>query len=194
MTKGCPRQCPFCHVKGIQGTKVYDFADLSEFWSGQKEIKLLDPNLTASPNYEKHMQQLADSKAWIDFTQGLDVRMMDKVHIDMLNAVKFKRIHFAWDNPKDDLKNKFRLVSEHLKGFSRVKVSCYVLTNYKSTFDQDLYRVQTLRDFGVQPYVMIYRKNTAPDNLKKLQRWCSPFIFWKCKSWEEYKYSKGEKE
>lgn len=187
LTKGCPRQCPFCHVKAIQGTRVYDFAPLSEFWHGQKEIKLLDPNLTASRNWDAHIEELAASRAWVDFTQGLDARMLTESKIEGLNRVKFKRIHFAWDNPKDDLKPKFELIAKHLTRFRKERVSCYVLTNYNSTFEEDLYRVQILRELRIQPYVMIYRKPTAPKEVRQLQRWCSPFIFWKVPTFEEYR-------
>lgn len=190
LTKGCPRRCPFCHVKGIQGTQTYDFAPLSEFWHDQPNIKLLDPNLTASVHWDAHLKQLANSKAWVDFTQGLDARMLDKDRISGLNRIKFKRIHFAWDNPRDDLEGRFKLISEHLRGCRKETVSCYVLTNYDSSFEEDLYRVQTLRTLRIQPYVMIYRKPTAPKELKQLQRWCSPFIFWSVPTFEEYK--KGE--
>ena len=138
LTKGCPRRCPFCHVAGIQGTRVYDFALLNEFWRGQPKIKLLDPNLTASMNFERHVEQLARSKAWVDFTQGLDARMLTESRIKALNDVKFKRIHFAWDNPRDDLEPKFELISRYLKRCNKNYVSCYVLTNYDSTFEQDL--------------------------------------------------------
>lgn len=187
MTRGCPRHCPFCHVTGMQGTKVYDYAPLSEFWHGQPMIKLLDANLTASVNFEKHIKDLADSKAYIDFTQGLDIRMLDKTRIEALNAVKFRRIHFAWDNPKDDLEGKFELLTRHLKRFRKERVSCYVLTNYNSTFEEDLYRVETLRKLRIQPYVMIYRKPTAPENVRHLQRYANPIVFWKLKNFEEYK-------
>lgn len=186
MTKGCPRRCPFCHVAGMQGTAVIDFAPLDEFWRGQKEIKLLDPNLTASVNYAEHIRQLAESGAWVDFTQGLDARMLNEQRISLLNAVKFKRIHFAWDNPKDDLRPKFELISRHLKHFRKERVSCYVLTNYNSTFEEDLYRVETLKSLKIQPYVMIYRKNTAPHEVRQLQRYCNPIITWKLKSFKEY--------
>ena len=74
LTKGCPRGCDFCHVKDMQGQATRTVARLSEFWNGQKNIKLLDPNLTASPEWRMHFQDLKDSKAYIDFTQGLDAR------------------------------------------------------------------------------------------------------------------------
>ena len=50
-------------------------ADLSEFWDGQREIKLLDANLLACPDHERLILQLAESRAYVDFSQGLDIRL-----------------------------------------------------------------------------------------------------------------------
>jgi len=47
----------------------------------------------------------------------------------------------------------------------------YVLTNYSSTHEQDLYRVETLRDMGYDPYVMVYDRPNAPPVTRQLQRW-----------------------
>ena len=76
LTKGCPRGCDFCHVKDMQGRRVRTVARLSEFWAGQKKIVLLDPNITASPDFFLHIKDLADSRAYVDFSQGLDIRML----------------------------------------------------------------------------------------------------------------------
>ena len=45
LTRGCPRGCDFCIVKDKEGRKSVKVADLSEFWSGQPNIVLLDPNM-----------------------------------------------------------------------------------------------------------------------------------------------------
>lgn len=186
LTKGCPMQCDFCHVKNMQGTRVRTVATLDEFWNGQKNIKLLDPNLTASADWKKHMRALADSKAYVDFTQGLSAKMLTDDKIDDLNRIKWKMIHFAWDNPAEDLEPHFRRIMSRLDHARRQTVSAYVLTNYNSTHEQDLHRIMALRALNIQPYVMIYRKNTAPKETRKLQRWCNPFIFWKVPTFEEY--------
>lgn len=52
-------------------------------------------------------------------------------------------------------------------------VRVYVLTNYNTTTDQDLYRIYTIRDIGFDPYVMIYDKPHAPHITKQIQRWCN---------------------
>ena len=50
LTRGCPRGCDFCIVKEKEGQKSHKVADLSEFWNGQKNIVLLDPNMFACPD------------------------------------------------------------------------------------------------------------------------------------------------
>lgn len=187
LTKGCPRGCSFCHTKAMQGGEVYTFASLDEFWNGQKNIRLLDPNITASKDWGFHFESLARSRAYVDFTQGLDIRLMTREKCEGLNDIRWKMIHFAWDNPNDDLRSKLEFCQKHMKRWRRQIISCYVLTNYNSTHEQDLYRINTLREFHVQPYVMIYRKHTAPPETRKLQRWCNPFIFWKVPSFDEYR-------
>lgn len=78
-------------------------AELSEFWDGQKEIKLLDANLLACPDHGRLLRQLADSRAYVDFTQGLDIRLVTEDNAALLNRVRTKTLHFAWDNPQEDL-------------------------------------------------------------------------------------------
>lgn len=69
LTRGCPRGCHFCIVAEKEGRGSRKVADLSEWWRGQKEIKLLDPNLLACPEHMDLLGQLSDSGAWVDFTQ-----------------------------------------------------------------------------------------------------------------------------
>ena len=72
LTRGCPNNCGFCIVSKKEGLQSVKVADLSEFWNGQKLIKLLDANLLACKDRKALLQQLIDSRAKVDFTQGLD--------------------------------------------------------------------------------------------------------------------------
>lgn len=76
LTRGCCNDCSFCIVTKKEGACAHKVADLSEFWRGQKYIKLLDANLLACKDRETLLQQLIKSGAWVDFTQGLDARFM----------------------------------------------------------------------------------------------------------------------
>ena len=70
LTRGCPRCCPFCIVSTKEGRESRKVANLSEWWAGQKYIKLLDPNLLAAPEADSLLKQLCYSGAYIDFING----------------------------------------------------------------------------------------------------------------------------
>lgn len=58
LTRGCPRECDFCIVGKKEGRCSVKVADLSEFWNGQKNIVLLDPNMFACRDWKDLSQQL----------------------------------------------------------------------------------------------------------------------------------------
>lgn len=179
LTRGCPRGCRFCIVAEKEGKQSKKVANLENFWRGQKYIKLLDPNLLACPDWKELMQQLSDSKAQVDFTQGLDIRLMTAEKADMIRQCKVKILHFAWDNPEDELT--FEKLKEYRKAFALPDDKCkvYVLTNFNSTHEQDLERVYRLRDIGYDPFVMVYEKWNAPKETRRLQRWCNNKIIFR---------------
>jgi hypothetical protein len=189
LTRGCPRGCKFCIVAGKEGRRSIKVADLSEFWRGQKNIELLDPNILACRQHPDLLQQLIDSGACVNFNQGLDIRLTTEANISLLNQIKVKEIHFAWDNAEDDLKpyfERYRDLAKH-KPHGRYG-TVYCLVNFGSTMEQNLYRIYTLRDLGYDPYVMVYDKPNAPREIKDLQRWCNNrFIFRSCDRFEDYK-------
>lgn len=188
LTRGCPRACDFCIVASKEGRKSYKVADLGEFWRGQKHIELLDPNLLACKDRMELLDQLIDSRAIVNFNQGLDIRLTNEEIVHKLGEMRVKRIHFAWDNPKDDLTHYFKQFSEAYKRKSSSTKAVYVLTNFNSTMDENLYRIYTLRDLGYDPYVMVYDKPHAPKEIKQLQRWVNnKFIFRSCEKFEDYK-------
>lgn len=174
LTRGCPRGCDFCIVGKKEGKCSVKVSDLSEFWRGQKNIVLMDPNMFACRDWKDLSQQLIDSGAWVDFSQGCDIRIMTPEKVNMLLQMKIKQIHFAWDNysDKDMIVPKFKEFKK-LTGWDKRKCGVYVLTNFNTTLEQDLERVYTLRDLGCSPYVMIYDKQKVPrgHDLRKLQRW-----------------------
>ena len=186
LTRGCPRQCPFCIVGRKEGAKAYRVADLSEFWNGQKNIVLLDPNLLACKDADYLLEQLVQSKSYIDFSQGLDIRLLDKSRAELIKKIRIKMLHLAWDNPKVDLSEHFQKAKEWLS-FSRQKMGVYVLVNYWSTLEEDLYRIYTLRDLGYSPYVMIYDKPNASREIRRLAAWVNnKRVFGACKRFEDY--------
>lgn len=190
LTRGCPRGCSFCIVGDKEGRRSVKVANLDEFWSGQKNIVLCDPNILACREWEDLLGQLAESKAWVDFNQGLDARLLTPQKIEALNRIKIKEIHFAWDRYEEGLVilPKLKMFKEmgKLKKAAHTAI-VYVLCNYGTTIEQDLERIYTLRDLGYWAYVMLYDKENASKEHRRMQRWCNNrFIFATCKRFEDY--------
>lgn len=218
MSRGCPKGKihKYCHVAAKEGLCSTKVADLSEFWNGQKYIELMDPNTLACKDWADILTQLAKSGAYVNFNQGVDIQLLTPEKAKLLKQVKIEHIHFAWDNYKD--KQTIVPAFETLKketGWSRHKVSVYVLINFDSTTEEDLERIYFLRSMNFQPYPMIYNKGEfftkqgrlrpmhkllerfTPEQIEhakvcqKIQRWCSPRIFWSVDRFEDYQ--KGRK-
>ena len=142
-------------------------ADLPQFWSEQRYIKLLDPNIIACPDWENLLGQLADSGAWVDFTQGIDIRLMTDEKAAAINKVKYSMLHFAWDNPAD------------MGTLEKLK-------EYRSVWKG------SQRELGYDPYIMIYDKIHAPKETRYLQRWVNnKRIFRTIKYFKDYDHTRG---
>lgn len=174
LTRGCCNNCDFCIVSQKEGTCSVKVADLSEFWRGQKYIKLLDPNLLACKDRMDLIRQLINSNAWVDFTQGLDARFITPTVAEALKGVKTKMVHFAFDSMKHSEKIVQGLeIYKQVTGLGDWKSIVYVLTNYNTTPDEDMKRIKMIQECGYMPDVRIYRKPTAPRFTRDLQRWCN---------------------
>lgn len=191
LTRGCPRGCDFCIVGKKEGRCSVKVADLSEFWRGQKNIVLLDPNMFACPDWRELSQQLIESKAWVDFSQGCDIRIMTEEKAEYIKQMKIKQVHFAWDRYEDKeiIVPKFKAFKE-ITQWDKRKLPVYVLVNFNTTLEQDLDRIYTLRDLGYWPYVMIYDKENLPKGhiTRRLQRWVNMrAVFEKIQRFEDYR-------
>ena len=188
LTRGCCNNCSFCIVSKKEGVCSRKVANLNEFWTDQKNIKLLDANLLACKEHLELLQQLADSKAKVDFTQGLDARFLNERNLELLNEINIYMLHFAFDFMKYEkqIVKGLTLARQRLKITDRNAI-VYILTNYDTTIQEDLYRVQKIREIGFSPDIRIYRKETLPKRhiLRDLQRWANNrFIYRSCEFME----------
>ena len=192
MTRGCPRQCPFCIVKDKEGIQSVKVADLSEFWHGQKNIEIMDPNLLACPSHMDLLGQLVDSGAWINIDQGLDCRLLTDENIALINQMKIKLLHFAWDNPRDKTVPRMLAKFAEVNSLDYRKRKVYCIANYWSTPEEDLERIYWLRENGYDPYLMLYDKQNAPRITRLMQRWVNnKIIFRSCERFEDYDCKRG---
>ena len=190
LSRGCPRHCSFCHVGAKEGLNSKKVADLEEFWQGQKNIVICDPNILACRQWKDLLQQLIDSKALIDINQGMDIRLMTEAKAEMIKKIQLKRLHFAWDRYEDKniILPKLKMFKD-ITGLDIRKLIVYVLCNYDTTIEQDLERIYTLREMGYWAYMMIYDKESLPKGhvLRKMERWVNNrFIFASCDKFEDY--------
>lgn len=182
LTRGCPNNCAFCIVTPKETRCSHKVADLNEFWRGQKHIDLLDPNILACKDRMELLQQLIDSKAYININQGLDARFINEEVAYKLLEMKnrLETVHFAFDFMKnEDAIIKGLKLAHDVIGFDDRKATVYMLTNYDTTLKEDIYRIRMIQESGYQPDVRIYRKATAPRYLIDLQRWCNSRILYR---------------
>ena len=154
-TRGCHRKCQFCIVPKKEG-KIKVNADIYEFWNKKhKKIMLLDNNIFSMPDhFFKITEQIRKEGLKVDFNQGLDHRLLTNAICKRLSEIKHEEYRFSFD----DIKQK-KAIFRSLKILEKhgIKRSLwYVLVGFNSTIEEDLYRLNLLRDFGQTAYVQRY--------------------------------------
>ncbi len=77
-----------------------------------EKILLLDQNLLACKERMELLEQLAASGAEVEFNGGMDVRFLNEEIIEVLRKIRVKDYHFAWDDPRELLEEKFRFFKD----------------------------------------------------------------------------------
>lgn len=191
-SRGCIRNCPFCLVRKKEGwIKPVDPVGLNP--KGEW-IEVLDNNFFANPEWDKAIVYLIKQRQPINL-HGVDVRLMNEEQAYWLNKLRLKQnIKIAWDLPNMDLTNKLKEITRYIKPY---KLTCYVLVGFNSTIEQDLHRLNTLKELKITPFVQPYRdfKNErTPSNYEiDLARWANRTQLFKSFNFEDYEPRKGFK-
>jgi len=195
-TRGCVRRCSFCHVWRKEGP-LREHSPIEEFWNPRhNKLLLLDNNFLASPLWREKLEFLIARRLKVNFSQGLDIRLIDRESARLLRLVRYydrrfkrRRLHFAWDlmETEDAVVRGIRTLREAgLKlGIKDGHLMFYVLTGYNTTFEEDLYRVKKLLELRVMPYVMIYNDRRDILVLRHFARWVNRSLYLLC-PWEKY--------
>lgn len=131
LTRGCPRLTHaqshggFCITPDKDGCVPRKVANLDEFWTGQKNVVLLDQNLLACKDRMELIQQLSDSKATFEFNGGMDARYMSDEVINAFRSVKVKDFHFAWDDPRENMLPHMEYEYQQIFGVNETVVDGY---------------------------------------------------------------------
>jgi len=174
---GCIRKCDFCIVNQKEGNiKPVKPMELNP---KGKYIRVIDNNFFSNPRWKDAIKYLQDKKQPICF-DGIDARILTEEHARALNSFKlYKRIHMAWDNPDDHIN--WGQITTWIKAY---KIMVYVLIGYNSTEEEDLYRVEMLREMKIDPFVMPYDKSDPYQ--RKFARWVNRKAIFKSVKWEDY--------
>jgi len=183
-SRGCIRQCPWCSVHTREGSfKVV--GDLLDLWDGSgKEISLLDNNILADPDhFSKICWQARIYRIRINFFQGLDFRLINRSTAMILKQTPHSRLRLSFDEPKN-YDGVDRCISELEKVGIRYN-TWFVLTNYNTTFKQDLDRINFLRRKNQKVYLARYDFRRTPKNIL-LARWTQSFKYFDKLSFPEF--------
>ena len=179
-SRGCNRNCPWCIVYEKEG-KMHPVKPKPLNPNG-RYIKVQDNNFFASSRWIAAGAGLLSWGQPVDM-QGVDVRILTPPMLGLLVKLKHeKQIKIAWDNPKDDLIPAIENMIEYIKPY---RIMCYVLIGYYDNPESDLYRVETLRGLGIDPFVMPYNKKDPYQ--KRFARWVNMKAIFKSVKWEDYK-------
>jgi hypothetical protein len=183
--RACHRGCDFCKVKDMNEPtdhrSIWDFHD-SRF----KKIALLNNNTFEDPRWRETFQEIWDAGLIFKDVSGFDVRLMNKERAEALARTRFDgQLHIAWDSMKDK-ESVCRGIWKMLEcGVKPYKIMCYVLVGYDTTEAQDLQRIEALRDWGIDPFVMPYNKEDIYQ--RKIARWVNHKAIFKTTEWRDYR-------
>jgi len=176
-SRGCIRNCPWCVVPVAEG-RIRDHAPITEFLHpDHKKLMLLDNNFLASPRWRQNLHEIAARGLKVCFNQGLDIRLVTHEVALCLSQINYRdqhfkrpRLYFAFDQPcmEKSVVNGIQLLKE--AGIPPSHLMFYVLVGYNTTLEEDLHRINLLKQEGVLPFVMPYNFRKDPP-YKDLARW-----------------------
>ena len=184
-TRGCPNRCPWCVVPKMDGNEVRHVADLTDFWCGQKVVRLLDDNIMAdSDEFCRDCEQLHDAGVKVIW-EALDIRLVTDETARALASVKqAKSLHFAWDGHSQDEAVPRGIETLKRNGIKPWRLMFYVLVGFNTKPDYDMHRIMTLHRMGANPFVMPFDKKDSYQ--RHLARWCNNKVIFKSTTFDEY--------
>ena len=154
-SRGCPNRCWFCSVPKREGYELRELPIVEGY-------NILDDNLLACSETHKNavFEMLKRQKEPLQFTGGLEAKILTETDAEKLFELKPKTMFFAYDKPRDYeplveagkiLQNAGFKTSHHI-------LRCYVLCGYKGdTFEKAEKRMRDAWAAGFMPFAMLYR-------------------------------------
>jgi hypothetical protein len=184
-TRGCIRNCKFCIVPKKEG-KVHIEGDLLDLWDGQaRQVTIMDNNILALPEqFEWVCKQARENHIKLDFNQGLDHRLITPTIAKMMANVSHTEYRLAFDHPS--YKQSVEKVIHLLREVGINRCFWYVLVGFDTTPEEDLIRVNFLRDNNQRAYVMRYETRYYEPFYVGLARWANQPRLFASMSWQQF--------
>ena len=194
--KGCRFNCKFCCVPKKEG-RPYNYNAIDEILinpNGGNRLMLLDNDFFGGENWKGNLERIIELKLKVCFVQGLNIRIITAEQAELLSKCDYrnskfnkKYLTFAWDKFRDE-----KLIINGIErcvksGIPTKNMQFFVLIGFDTTPEQDMHRVEMLRNLGAMPYVMPYNKDDKYQ--KAFTRWVNHRAIFNSVKWKDYKYA-----
>ena len=194
--KGCRFNCKFCCVPKKEG-RPYNYNSIDEILinpNGGNRLMLLDNDFFGGENWKGNLERIIELKLKVCFVQGLNIRIITDEQAELLSKCDYrnskfnkKYLTFAWDKFRDE-----KLIINGIErcvksGIPTKNMQFFVLIGFDTTPEQDMHRVEMLRNLGAMPYVMPYNKDDKYQ--KAFTRWVNHRAIFNSVKWKDYKYA-----
>lgn len=193
LSRGCIRDCAFCSVPQEEGLPWLDQTIEGMLNPLRPFVVLMDNEFFWNVPWAIAQMETFTTRG-IDWcpSQGLDIRCTTPALCAALAASPFwnlhhtkKQITFAFD--RLSIEKRYRQGIEQLldAGIKGWQLQSYMLVGFDSTLAEDLRRVAIIREYGIDPFVMVYRDTDsgkmAPDlDRRHLARWVNRRLYKVC--------------
>ena len=126
-------------------------------------------------HFEKVCYQLITEKLSVDWNQGMDIRLLTPRICELLNGLKLSDgLRFAFDHLGLEplIREKVAMLRQYYK---RKYIFFYVLVGYDTTFDEDMYRLNLLKELGCRAYVMRHENTPKEKRFIRMAQWANQF-------------------
>lgn len=192
--KGCRFACKFCCVPQKEGRPRSNngIDELLTNPNGGNRLILLDNDFFGGPDWKANLNRIIELRLRVCFVQGLNIRIITDEQAELLAQCNFqsadfthKYLTFAWDRYQDG-RRIFDGIDRCVRaGIETKRMQFFVLIGYDTTPEQDLERVERLRDVGALPYVMPFNKFDRYQ--RRFARWVNRRAIFKTVAWADYR-------
>jgi len=164
ITRGCPFDCPFCIVPAKEG-KTRQVSDLDSLLkNGYRKLILLDDNILSHSKATDFLEQMALRNLQVNFTQTLDIRLLDRERARILKRIRSSNLnftrrvyHFSLNNNRnlDQVRRKYDM----LDFTPRDNVEFICMYGFNTTLAEDVQRFSFIRSLpGAYVFVQEYQQ------------------------------------